>query len=250
MKSEGEMKIKLAGPARGISIVAVLAVFTITGCGGAPTTTQPVQQTNRRAPTAQIPNAMLNQLTVEDMRVTADLMARDLILQPFINEAARPPVVAVKPIENKTDLAMDPDIIQKTIRVKLMERGGGRVLFRDEASYQYTLEERMKQSGTVQISSTTTTQKVRQPTRVGQPLQVTTGSQTRTTMREEGEVAKRVADADYFLTGLIYSATEVARAGDPQGMRYFQFQFRVTDARTNIIVWEKEYPVKRQGSFQ
>jgi len=91
---------------------------------------------------------MLNQLTVEDMRVTADLMARDPILQPFINEAS-----------------------------------------------------------------------------------------------------KKVAEADYFLTGLIYSATEVASAGDPRGMRYFQFQFRVTDARTNIIVREKEYPVKRRGSF-
>jgi PBP1b-binding outer membrane lipoprotein LpoB len=124
------------------------------------------------------------------------------------------------------------------------------VLFRDEASYQYTLEERMKQSGTVQISSTTATQKVRQPTQVGQPLQVTTQSQTQTVMREEGEVAKKVADADYFLTGLIYSAREVRRAGDPAGMRYFQFQFRMTDAQTNIIVWEKEYPVKREGTFR
>ena len=55
---------------------------------------------------------------------------------------------------------------------------------------------------------------------------------------------------NYFLTGLIYSAREVRRAGDPVGMRYFQFQFRMTDARTNIIVWEKEYPVKREGTFR
>lgn len=89
------------------------------------------------------------------------------------------------------------------------------MLFRDEASYQYTLDERMKQSGTVQISSTTATQKVRQPTQVGQPLQTTTQSQARTVMREESEVAKKVADA-----------------------------------RTTIIVWEKEYPVKREGAFR
>ena len=61
---------------------------------------------------------------------------------------------------------------------------------------------------------------------------------------------KRVADADYFLTGLIYSTKEVQAANAPRGMRYFQFQFRVTDAQTNIIVWEKEYPVKRQGAFR
>lgn len=230
----------------GILLVALSAVL-LNGCQTKPSV--PAQTTNQVAPAAPLTGAMLDQLTVEDMRVTADLMARDLVLQPFVRAAARPPIVAVKPIENKTDLDLDPDIIQKTIRVKLMERSGGKVLFRDEASYQYTLDERMKQSGTVQISSTTTKQRVQQPTRVGQPLQVTTQSQTQTTMREEAEIAKKVADADYFLTGFVYSTKEVTRTGAPQGTRYFQFQFRMTDAQTNIIVWEKEYPVKRQGTF-
>lgn len=227
--------------------LVVLSTLLFNGCATPPAV--PVQQTNRVTPTTQIPGAMLDQLTIEDMRVTADLMARDLVLQPFVHASSRPPVVAVKPIENKTDLDLDPDIIQKTIRVKLMERSGGKILFRDEASYQYTIDERMKQSGTVQISSTTSTQRVKQPTRVGQPLQITSQSQTQTVMREEGEVAKKVANADYFLTGFIYSTKEVRRTGDPQGMRYFQFQFRMTDAQTNIIVWEKEYPVKRVGQF-
>jgi PBP1b-binding outer membrane lipoprotein LpoB len=68
-------------------------------------------------------------------------------------------------------------------------------------------------------------------------------------MREEAEIAKKVADADYFLTGFVYSTKEVTSTGALQGTRYFQFQFRMTDAQTNIIVWEKEYPVKRQGTF-
>jgi len=59
-----------------------------------------------------------------------------------------------------------------------------------------------------------------------------------------------LADIDYFLTGLIFSTKEVVTVNAPQGMRYFQFQFRITDARNNIIVWEKEYLVKRQGTFQ
>lgn len=230
-----------------IFLVALSTLF-FNGCATPPAV--PVQQTNRLTPTTQIQGAMLDQLSIEDMRVTADLMARDLVLQPFIYAASRPPIVAVKPIENKTDLDLDPDIIQKTIRVKLMERARGKILFRDEASYQYTIDERMKQSGTIQISSTTSKQRVQQPTRVGRPLQITTQSQTQTIMREEGEVAKKVASADYFLTGFVYSAKEVFRTGDPRGMRYFQFQFRMTDAQTNIIVWEKEYPVKRLGQFK
>ena len=127
--------------------MVALGAVLLGGCQTKPSV--PAQTTNQVAPTAPLAGAMLDQLTVEDMRVTADLMARDLVLQPFVRAAARPPIVAVKPIENKTDLDLDPDIIQKTIRVKLMERSGGKILFRDEASYQYTLDERMKQSGTV-----------------------------------------------------------------------------------------------------
>lgn len=206
--------------------------------------------TNRRAPTDVIPGAMLNQISVEDLRVTCDIMARDLIQQEFIYTKKTTPIVAVRPLENKTDLAIDPDIFQKTIRVKLMEYSGGRILFRDEESYRYTLDERMKQSdGKVQISSTTTHTRTQNPTTVGQPLNVQVQDQKSTTTIDEDKIEKKVADVDYFLTGLIYSTTEVTQTSAAQGMRYFQFQFRVTDSQTNIIMWEKEYLVKRHGSF-
>lgn len=228
-----------------IGALAVLAI--IAGC----TTPGPaVPTTSRRPSTQSLPGAILDQITVEDLRSAADLMARDLILQPFVLQANRLPIVAIKPIENKTDLKIDPDIFQKTIRVKLMEGSGGKILFRDEESHKYTIEERLKQSGKVQVESTTTKRRVTKPTRVGQPLQTTTSSQTQTRYTEEGAVKKKVADADYFLTGLIFSTTEVAQTAAPQGMRYFQFQFRITDAQTNIIMWEKEYRVKREGTFK
>lgn len=209
-----------------------------------------VQVTNRRAVTENLPNAILDQISVEDLRVTADLMARDLVVQSFLYDSKHKPIVAVKPIENKSNLNIDPDIFQKTIRVKLMERSQGRILFRDEVSHAYTIEERLKQKGKVQMSSTTTTTRRYNPTRIGAPLPTTVTSQTDTTFSEQGEAAKKVADTDYFLTGLIYSSTEVARMGANQGMRYFQFQFRLTDAQTNIIMWEKEYAVKRQARFR
>ncbi len=239
-------------PIRSTSTYYLSCLFLVASLLSACASPKPVAvlKTNRVAPTARLPGAMLNQITVEDMRSTADLMARDLVLQPFISRASKPPVIAVKPIENKSDLIIDPDIFQKTIRVHLMEQAGGRVLFRDEVAHQYTLDERMKQTGTLQISSITTQQRVQQPTRIGQPIQTITQSQTKTVTREAGEVTKRVADVNYFLTGLIYSSKEVVASGAAKGMRYFQFQFRVTDAQTNIIVWEKEYLVKRQGSFQ
>ncbi len=232
---------------RNYLIFLFLILVMTSGCA----VQRPIAQvTNRRAITAQLPNAILDQITVEDLRVTADLMARDVMMQSFLYAKQSPPIVAVKPIENKTDISIDPDIFQKTIRVKLMERAGGRILFRDEASHQYTIDERLKQQGTVNVSSTTTRRRTTNPFQLGQPMQVQQQSQTDTTFTEEGEAAKRVADIDYFLTGLVYSTIEVARTGAAVGMRYFQFQFRMTNAQTNIIMWEKEYTVKRQARFK
>lgn len=203
----------------------------------------------RVAPTAVLPGAILDQIQVEDLRVAADTMARDIVMQEFLYTGKNVPVVAIRPIENKTDLTIDPDIFQKTMRVKLMENAGGRILFRDDDSHLYTIEERLRQSGRVQVSTTTTRSRTTAPTQVGQPIQVTEQAQEDTTMTESGNVSQRVADIDYFLTGLIYSTTEVAAQGAAAGMRYFQFQFRLTNAHTNIIMWEKEYLVKRQARF-
>ena len=219
----------------------------LAGCGVQRPT---AQQTNRRAITTQVTNAILDQITVEDLRVTADLMARDIIAQQFLHDQKNTPVIAVKPIENKTTLTIDPDIFQKTMRVKLMERAKGRLLFRDEVSHRYTLDERIKQSGKVQVSTTTVRRKSVNPFQMGQPVGITQQEQSDTVITDEGEAEKRVADVDYFLTGLVYSTTEVAREGAEQGMRYFQFQFRLTDAQTNIIMWEKEYAVKRESRFK
>lgn len=227
--------------------LCLLLLMDLNGCAPNRPTSLP---TNRRDLTAELPNAMLDQITVEDLRVTADLMARDLIMQPFLYNQKGTAIVAVKPIENKTDLTIDPDIFQKTIRVKLMEKAGGRILFRDEDSRQYTVDERLQQSSKVQVSTTTTRRRTTNPFQLGQPMQVQEQGQSDTTMTEEGEVSKRVADINYFLTGLVYSSTEVDRAGAAQGMRYFQFQFRLTDAQSNIIMWEKEYAVKRQARFK
>lgn len=228
-------------------LVSITAVF-LSGCS-VPTPKR-AQVTQKREITESLPDAILDQLSIEDLRVTADLMARDLVLQPFLRSHGRYPVVAIKPIENKTDLTIDPDIFQKTMRVKLMENSGpNRILFRDEESHTHTIDERLKQSGKVRMSSTTTRTKRSQATQVGAPLPATIESEVETTLTEYGEASKKVADIDYFLTGLIYSSTEVAQFGAEEGMRYFQFQFRLTDAQTNIIMWEKEYTVKRQARF-
>jgi len=179
-------------------LFSLSAIIMLGGCT-ATVPTPAARVTTRVAPTQALPRAILNQITVEDLRVTCDLMARDLIMQTFIYLKKSTPVIAVKPIENKTDLTIDPDIFQKTIRVKLMERSGGRILFRDEESYKYTLDERVKQSdGKVQITTTTTRTRRQTPTRVGQPLNVQEQAQTDTRIEDEAEVEKKVSGYRLF----------------------------------------------------
>ncbi len=208
------------------------------------------RSTNRMAITEGTDSALYDQITVEDLRTTADLMARDLVVQPFLTQHKTPPVVAVKPIENKTDFPIDPDIFQKTIRVKLMEKAAGQILFRDEVSRAYTVEERVKQSGKVVLSTTAVHSRISRPTRVGAPLLSMDSGEVKTMTTEKGEASSKVADTNYFLTGFIYSMKESVGSNAVRGNRYFQFQFRLTDAQNNIIMWEKEYTVKRHAQFQ
>jgi PBP1b-binding outer membrane lipoprotein LpoB len=63
-------------------------------------------------------------------------------------------------------------------------------------------------------------------------------------------VSGKVANVDYFLNGKLYSQNEKELGTGNTGLRYYQFQFRLTDARTTLIVWEEEYLVKRSGVLQ
>jgi hypothetical protein len=60
----------------------------------------------------------------------------------------------------------------------------------------------------------------------------------------------KVAEADYFLRGIIYQIKERNAQNPDEGMNYFQFQFRVVDARNGLIVWEKMLDSKMEGEYQ
>lgn len=228
-----------------------ITIFVLAACAPQPRPgfVQSTQSTNRIGITEGTDSALFDQITVEDLRTTADLMARDLVVQPFLTQHKSPPIVAVKPIENKTEFPVDPDIFQKTIRVKLMEKAAGKILFRDEVSRDYTIEERVRQSGKVVLDSTAVHSRILRPTKVGAPLLLEDSSEVKTIKSQKGAASSKVADADYFLTGFIYSMKESVGADALRGNRYFQFQFRLTDVQNNIIIWEKEYTVKRHARF-
>jgi PBP1b-binding outer membrane lipoprotein LpoB len=204
-------------------------------------------------------------ITVQQFRRVCDAMARDLVIQSFVTRAPHPPVITVRKLENKTNIKIDQSIFQETIRVKLIENARGLVLFRDDASYRDIVMEKARQnSGEIQVSMTDSIVKTRTVDRVherefdGGSLSGAYGKnegatnieqEERVEMVQEATVRSKVAAADYFLRGIIYQINERHANRPEEGMSYFQYQFRVVDARTGIIVWEKMLNSKMEGTY-
>ena len=204
-------------------------------------------------------------ITVQQFRRVCDVMARNLVLQSFVTHASRPPVVTIRKLENKADIEIDESIFQQTIRVKLIENSRGLILFRDDASYRDIIVEKARQnSGEIQVTltdsmvETRTVDRIREREFDGGSLSASFGKnegakniehERKVEMMQEATVKSKVAAADYFLRGIIYQINERHAHRPEEGMSYFQYQFRVVDARSGIIVWEKMLSNKMEGSY-
>ncbi|MCP5070040.1 MAG: hypothetical protein GY946_26015 [bacterium] len=225
----------------------------------------PAQQTQRRAIEALPPDIYADTVTVQDFRRVCDALARDLITQPFITRSGKPPVITIRKLANKTSLMIDEQIFQETIRVQLMEHARGAVLFRDDQSYRDIVQERLRQSSN-EIEVTLTDSVVSKSTNQrGRDLEFDRGSlsgqgqhasdsalqdaEQELELEQSASVSGKVAQADYFLRGLIYQLREPDAQSPDGGMSYFQYQFRVVDARSGIIMWEKMLDTKLARTY-
>lgn len=236
--------------------VTVGALLVLTGC----VASQPARVQSRsiyEEPTTY----NINELMVRDFQTASDRMARSLIIQPFIQRAEYPPVITIRPVENKTGLDIDTEIFQETIRVNLMKNAGGSLLFRDDKSRQDIIMERANQNSQVSVKTIDelveekfSSQKSPNTAQgfggYGTTQQPPVSSEKSTTkMKRSARVSGQIADVDYFLRGIIFSTTETRQADHKRGMRYWQYQFRVVDARTGLVVWEDVYQSKSEGRF-
>ncbi|MCP5007532.1 MAG: hypothetical protein GY941_26885 [Planctomycetes bacterium] len=239
---------------------ALAAGLLYSGC----TTTVATRKTQNRSIETLPGEIAADTITVGQFRKVCDMMARSMVVQPFVTQAQRPPVVTIRKIANKTNIKIDENIFQETIRVKLMENAGGALLFRDDESYQDIIRERTRQSSNkINVSVTNSIVTSRGHDRLVE-RQYEGGSLSGGSSRNEkaaraendemkmsqsGEVKSRVADADYFLRGVIYQVKEESINAKGSGMNYFQYQFRLVDARTGLLAWEKMLDSKMAGRY-
>jgi PBP1b-binding outer membrane lipoprotein LpoB len=149
----------------------------------------------------------------QDLVAVADKMARGVIGIPQIARAQVAPYVVLEPVVNDTRFPINKDIFLTKIRAQLNSKTPGRVYFIDREIMKTLERERaLKQSGQVTASSDPNVVEFR--------------------------------GADYFLTGKLEGmATRTSQGtGD-----YILYTFRLTDARTGVIVWEDFSEIKKQG---
>jgi PBP1b-binding outer membrane lipoprotein LpoB len=149
----------------------------------------------------------------QDFVAVTDKMARYILSTPEIANAKGVPRIVLEPVVNETRFAINKDMFLDQIRSLLNERSAGKVRFLDREMMKTLERERaLKQAGQVTSSSDPNVNEFK--------------------------------GADFFLTGKLQSLTTRTSAGISDFVRY---SFRLVDARTSDIVWEKAENVKKQG---
>ena len=149
----------------------------------------------------------------QDLVTVTDKMARSILAVPTIAQAAKPPVIILDPVQNKTRFPINKDIFLTRLRVQLNSKATGKV--------QFMARDRME-----------TLQRERDLKLAGQ----VTSSADASVVEFKG--------ADYFLTGSLESISTRTSQGQSD---YVLYNFQLIDARTSAIVWEDAAEIKKQG---
>ena len=215
-------------------------------------------KTTQRAVESEPTRPVLDKPLVADMLAACRVVVEDLIGSEILQDAKHPMVIEISAIENATGAAIDCKIYPEIIRSKIIESKCPMIVFRDEKARGQVLQERVNQtdqdySVTDRAESTNTTKRV-SLLRDGQVIDNSTPAARNVekdrrsiSMTRSGAVSGKVADVNYFLNGKLYSQNELEAGVRDVGMRFFLFEFHLTDARTGLMPWAKTYRVKREG---
>jgi PBP1b-binding outer membrane lipoprotein LpoB len=204
------MKTSLLKPAVVLSTVAAAALLS--GCASSGVKNPSGVGATRLNPDEQGYVAGTG-IESQDLVAVTDKMARSVLAIPQIANAPAPPTVVLEPVENHTRFTIDKDLFLTRIRTELNRRCLGKVQFLDRKLMARLEEERNRK-------------------RAGD---VTTGSDPN---------VQEFKGADFFLTGELGGLSTRTSKGTSD---YVLYAFRLTDARTSVMVWEDSAEMKKQG---
>ncbi|GAB4151387.1 MAG: penicillin-binding protein activator LpoB [Planctomycetota bacterium] len=144
-----------------------------------------------------------------DLKLAAEAMFNSLVTTPCISDAVKPPVLIVMMMENRSRDRVDMEDLTNKLSTALIRTG--KVLFVNKRLRSGLVEEyEYNQSGMVDPS---------------------------TAKAPGGQVA-----ADYVLSGEL-TGIEMPRGNEKRV--YYRLTIRLTDIRTNLVVWQDEKEIKK-----
>ncbi len=188
-------------------IPALLALFLI-GCASAP---EPSVRYVDPSAQGQVAGTGIES---QDVAAAAQKAAQSIVNLPAIAQAAKPPMVLISPVTNRSSSPVDSDLYTTKLRGTLMQYTSGKVQFlaRDASAKTNEREQELRESGSVQDRGTAAT----------------------------GRVA---ATYDYILTAELRGISAANQQGQSD---YFLIAFKLVDFN-DILVWESQYEIKKEG---
>lgn len=153
-------------------------------------------------------------LESQDIASAAQKAAQSIVNLPAIANAAKPPMILIAPVTNRSASPIDTDLYTTKLRGTLMQYAPGKVRFlaRDAAAKANEREQELRESGAVQPGGTAATG------RVG-------------------------ATYDYVLTAEVRGISTSSKRGQSD---WFLVAFKLVDFQ-DVLLWENQYEVKKEG---
>lgn len=191
---------------RQIMLLALLAalILVINGCGGPKAFTKGEYDDPTRV------ELLDDKFNESDMQQMADTVIRAMVACPYVAKAAKPPVVIVERVQNRTQEHIDTVSMTDMVRTALIKTGKVRFVNKEERG---TLDEEYQYHDSGAVSGPTAKKR---------------GKQT---------------GADYILSGAI--ATNIQEVGSDK-LIYYKLTINMTNLETSTIDCTEEKQVRKK----
>lgn len=188
----------------------VLAALFLWGCAAAPV--QEGRPVRRVDPSKQTRMAGTG-VESDNIREVADKMIRSLLTAPAIARSPNPPTIALLPVKNNTRFPINKRIFLTIMKARLNSQARGRMYFlAREEMRAIEAERKLKRSGKLDY--------------------------------DPRRRRRRVAGADFFLTGRLEGHSTAGRGGVSD---YIVYTFKMIDPESSVEVWEDIVEIKKEG---
>jgi uncharacterized protein (TIGR02722 family) len=205
--------MKIDSPFCPINILplALLAVIGLSGCA---TTSPEISSGNVQYGDSKAVESLTNEFGSTDLQTIAESMARSLLQSRPVVQSARPPLVTVSDVKNKTGEYIDTRSITDSIKTQLLKSG----------AVQFAVDIENMQGQTDEL--------IRQ-------------NQTGLYKKSSAKKIGKMEGADYRIEGTITSI--VKKTSDVKDV-YYKFSLSLVNIESGVLAWMDEKEIRKTSN--